>query len=418
MINSYRIKSFSWHITDQLLVVGIPRLVIFPYLASVIGTTEFGLFVLALTTIQMVGLSPSNGFQGWILRELENYPDETWDGLAGWASVWSMAVALPFVAGALLAPHWAGMAFEEGNVGHVILAMGPYLFAINAFETGLSRLRVRRKLSSLAGWHGFEFGCILLGLILLSDGTAVGAAWGFSLGGSLAAVFLFAGHLPQMVKIPSSLRGTARHQAISIWWPMSLSAILGLTATSIDRLLVGVWLSAADVAVYYAAASLASLAGMPFGMLGGWFTTMLGQTSGGIQRVMVEWRRGMPLLVGAIVALTGVLGLLGEVILGSLYPEMAIGALAIWWILVIGSGVRAGFLLVRPIVVKFASPKVLPAISSLSLLLKVMMLVMLIPNYAVTGAAYATLFTSIVVLAIWWLVMAQTLRTLFAKAAY
>ena len=126
----------------------------------------------------------------------------------------------------------------------------------------------------------------------------------------------------------------------------------------------------------------------------------------------------MPLLVGAIVALTGVLGLLGEVILGSLYPEMAIGALAIWWILVIGSGVRAGFLLVRPIVVKFASPKVLPAISSLSLLLKVMMLVMLIPNYAVTGAAYATLFTSIVVLAIWWLVMAQTLRALSAKAAY
>lgn len=69
-------KYFTWTILDQFCVLGLTRLLLFPLLAYFLGNEYFGVFVLAMGFINMVGRSPSIGFETFILRESVKYSSE------------------------------------------------------------------------------------------------------------------------------------------------------------------------------------------------------------------------------------------------------------------------------------------------------------------------------------------------------
>ena len=72
--NTSRLTRFAgylyWSVADQVVMLGIPRLILFPILAALLGVDAFGSFVIALGIIQLVGLAPSNGLVGYVIRDL------------------------------------------------------------------------------------------------------------------------------------------------------------------------------------------------------------------------------------------------------------------------------------------------------------------------------------------------------------
>ena len=410
LITAYRVKTFAWHGLDQLVVTGVPKLVLLPLLAALLGPAEFGAFVLALSVVQSVGLSPSNGFQGWILRSLEEYPEELWEGLTTRAALWGLIAALPFALGAFTAPLWTDRVFTASGVGPVLVALAPFLIATNCLETALAQQRVRRRFESLVRWHSLHLAAVLLGAVVLWDGSSSSGAWGVSVGSSLAALFMIVLLGSRARAVPRDVVRRARTQAVSVWWPLSLASLLTFSAYSIDRVVVGIWLDADSVAVYFAAASLSSLAVAPFSMMAGWGLTMLGRVGNEVERVKKEWRRATPLVLVAISTLVLVLVLIGPYILRFFYPSLATEAIGIWWVLVVASGARATYVLIRPMVVKFANPKVLPALTAASVIIKVGALVLLVPRLGLLGAAAATLGASVVLTVMWWTVAYRALE--------
>lgn len=408
LITAYRVKTFAWHGFDQLVVNGIPKLVLLPLLAALLGPAEFGVFVLALSVVQSVGLSPSNGFQGWILRSLEDYPREVWEALTGKAAKWAVLASLPFTVALLLSPWWAGRIFEAPTVALVLMGMAPYILSINYIETTLSTKRVTRSFPVLVRWHSLHLLAIVAAVILFWDGSPARIAWGVSVGSLAFALGALGGNSTQVPRLPGRLVRSARKQALSVWWPMSLSALLGLSAFSIDRVLVGVWLSAELVATYFAAASLASLVSVPFGLIAGWLLTMLGRIGEDFERIRRKWQMAFPLLVLAIGGLAVLAVFAGPSLLGLFYPELAADSLEVWAVLVLSAAARSAYVVIRPFVVKLADPRVLPTLTFLSLITKVSALIILVPLFGLVGAAYGTLLASIIVSAAWWISLSVT----------
>lgn len=404
LVTAYRVKTFAWHGLDQLVVTGVPKLILLPLLAALVGPAEFGVFVLALSVVQSIGLSPSNGFQGWILRSLEEYPQKLWDELAARAALWGFVAALPFAVGALSAPLWADKVFAASGVAPVLVAFAPFLIATNCLETALARERVRRRFGSLVRWHSFHLVGVLLGVILSWDGSPDRVAWGVSMGSSLTALIMVALLARRARPVPPAVAEQARIQALTVWWPLSLAALLSLSAYSVDRVVVGIWLDADAVAVYFAAASLASLAVVPFSMMAGWGLTMLGRVGNEMDRVKSDWKRVTPLALAAISTIVLALVFTGSHILHFFYPSLATEAIEIWWVLVVAAGARAAYVIIRPMVIKFANPRILPLLTLASISIKVAALIILVPHFGLLGAAVATLGASVVLTLMWWAV--------------
>ena len=65
-----------WVFAEQAAFLALPRLVLFPLAAYLVGKEDFGVFSTALSVTLLLGIQPQNGLGTGLLRHLSDYSEE------------------------------------------------------------------------------------------------------------------------------------------------------------------------------------------------------------------------------------------------------------------------------------------------------------------------------------------------------
>jgi O-antigen/teichoic acid export membrane protein len=237
-------------------------------LARLMGTFEYGIFVLVWTAMVIAGNISCLGFQVSVIRFVPQYR-ETGD-LARLRGMISSSRWLVFAASTTLA--LIGVAVLELAQDRVeAYYLAPFLFglvllpmiALSDYITGLSRAQGWALLSLLPIYIirpllilAFVMGGIAIG----AEATAVNA-----LIASIVATYVstLGALLALQAKTPDDLRSGPKVYDLRHWVTVSLPIFLVegfyFTMTNADVLMIGIWLPPDQVAIYFAAVKILAL---------------------------------------------------------------------------------------------------------------------------------------------------------------
>lgn len=394
-------RYFTWTVADQFISLGVPRLVLFPILATMMTDAAFGSFVIVLGAIQMVGLSPSNGLIGFIIRDFVKTSEDEQAILTRTTIVLSFVVMVPIgLAYVLGANAIAGLYGENAIVARMLPIMALFLLLTNLVETSLAGQRVRRKFGRMALVHGAQSGLLFLAIPLYGVWQEAGIATAYLVAGA-GALLVSAGLERRAIFQRPIFRPSVARAAFAVWPAFSLAAVISLSAGYLDRMLLGYWWSPADVKPFFAAVSMASLIAIPGTLLANLVLSLLGglRDAGQLnRRFHILYALGV---CGASVVVLLVGLLLGRPLLDTFYPSAADDAMKIWHYAMAGFAVFNIGTLLRPFVSKFLSPKILPIIATISFLARLIPLILLIPSKGAIGAAQGLLIGWSVTASLW-----------------
>ncbi|MDO8628946.1 MAG: oligosaccharide flippase family protein, partial [Phycisphaerales bacterium] len=270
----------SWSAADQVVMLGLPRLVLFPILAALIGQDAFGSFVIALGLIQLVGLAPSNGLVGYVIRDLIHEDDRNQAVLLRTTLILSAAVVLPFTLVFIFAARSiTGLYDDNPSVFTLLPLLGVFLLLTNIVETSLSAYRVRRAFSRMTLVHAVQTAALFLAIPLYYAGGIGGVGLAHIIASSAALVVVLILERKTLLAAPFFASRFAR-AAMRVWPAFSLSALIALSAGYLDRLLLGYWWSPAAVAPFFAAVSTASMIAIPATVVSNTTLSILGRMRG------------------------------------------------------------------------------------------------------------------------------------------
>lgn len=393
----------SWSVIDQFVYWGVPRLVLFPILAALLGGSAFGSFIIALSFIQMVGAAPSVGLSGYILRDAAKYEDRHRQILMRSTVVFSFVAILPFSLFFVLGAKRIAAAYHESHLAPMLAILGIYLLLLNLTQTALTLYRMRRAFSSMALIHSVQ--TILLFLAVpgywITGESGVALAYVLAAAGALVVLLFRERHT--FFARPFVSRVFIRH-ALRVWLPLSASALIVLSASYLDRLALGYWFSGEEVAIFFVAASTANIFIIPGTLLSGLTLSMLGSVETR-QRFSPKFYRLYAVGNCLFAVLTFVVGILsGNLILRVLYPSLMERALPLWNYAVGSCALMSIMVGCRPFVIKFLSPRVVPLLALGGFLGRVIPIFLLVPTGGRIGAVQAMLVGSIVAATLWFAV--------------
>ncbi len=394
-------RYLSWTVADQIIGLGVPRLVLFPILGAWLGKDAFGAFGIALSLTQMIGLSPSNGLMGYLIRDYSRESEARQALMVRTTLVLTALVVLPFtlffVFGAGLISH----AYDNHpTLIRLLPFLGLHLLFTNVGETALTVYRIRRAFGFVALIHAVQALLLFLALPLFYVQGDSSVATAYLIAGAAALAVQLRMDRASLLTRPFYAPRFAQ-AALRVWPAFSLSALISLSAGYLDRLLLGYWWSAADVAPFFAAVSTASMAAVPATLVSNLILSLLGKVRGD-QGLSRGFHRRYFLGACASSVVVYVVGsLLGKPLLGILYPTYIDDALPLWNYAVGGFAVINLSQLFRPFVSKFLSPAILPMLSGASLTGRLIPLLLLVPSSGRLGAAQALLIGSTVTGLLW-----------------
>ncbi len=417
--NTSRLTRFAgylcWSVADQVVMLGIPRLILFPILAALLGVDAFGSFVIALGIIQLVGLAPSNGLVGYVIRDLirEDAPRQAL--LLRTTLILTAAAVLPFTLFFLFAARAiASLYGHNPTLEKLLPALAVFLLLTNLVETALSAYCVRRAFALMTLVHAVQTAVLFLAVPLYyAIGVGgVGLAHVLATAAALAVVLI----LERRTFLASPVYASRfARAAMRVWPAFSLSSLIALSAGYLDRLLLGYWWSPADVAPFFAAVSTASMIAIPASVVANLTFSILGRvrgTSGFDRRFYTFYALGA-LVASILVFLIG--AAVGGLLLRFFYRDFADAAVPLWNLALGGFALFNVSILLRPFVSKFLSPAALPLLSLASLIARLVPLVLFVPQGGALGAARALFIGGLVTAVLW---TALYLRSfVFSRAA-
>ena len=387
----------SWTAADHILRLGLTRIVCFPLIARYLGEKEFGAFVVALSIAMIIGGSIAVGLSNFILREVSRLDHKSAD------RVKRSCVALSFLvtscAFALLGLLWwlFGIKDETGNTQFWMLVFAAHYVILNPSETALALARLDRNFRKMVLAHLAGAMALLLCVLLFPYLSRWAIVMGIMLW-ALIPLLLSRGLIPGdggWLDLDQS------KQIIVTSSFFTLSSLIQLASTSMDRLLLAIWWPPEDVASFFAAASLGMLLGTPGLILSQLVLSLLGKATE-LSRFSSRFLLGYLVANLCLACSLYLIGRpIGKFALELLYPTQAPTALALWDYSV---GAAAGTIMVsmlRPFIVKFSPPSYMPILSSAGLLAKVPLLLVLVPSGGMVGAAKALLYGSLIMSLIW-----------------
>lgn len=394
-------KYFSWTVVDQFINLGIPRLILFPILASMMTDDAFGSFVITLGAIQMIGLAPSNGLIGYIIRDYITQSDDRKALLTRTTLMLSLAIMIPTSLMYILgAKSIAG--FYGGNtiVMQLLPMMAIFLLLTNVVETLQATYRVHRKFKRISLVHGLQTALLFLAIPLYYQWQMRGIAVAYIIAG--VGALMFVGFLERrtIFQRPMFSRSFAK-SAMKVWPAFSIAAMISLSAGYLDRMLLGYWWSPADVKPFFAAVSMASLVAIPGTLLAGLIFSLLGSVkqAGHLNRKFYVYYVLGVCASSVVVLLIG--WFVGRWLLELFYPDVADVSMTLWYAIMAGFAIFNVGTLFRPFVSKFLSPKILPVISIISFVARITPLVILIPTQGAMGAAQGLLIGMSITSCMW-----------------
>lgn len=285
-------------------------------------------------------------------------------------------------------------------LAQILPVLGIYFIFFNTIETILARYRVLRQFHKIVLVH---FSCTLFlftafPLYFIGGFQLIAYAWLIGIGVAIIVVFFL--QYRDLFARPFFSSSFAR-QALTVWWPFSLSAFLTFSEGKIDQVLLGYWWPPETVAGFYATVSLALSFTIPIGFTAHFILSLLGAKKekdfwDKKQYIFYAWGS---VLVCFVLCIIGIF--IGKPLLRIFYPGLFEQAFQLWFWVV--SGVTIGSLkaILRPFITKFVSPGVILLLTITSITVKATFVLLLIPQYGAWGASVSVFITSIITSILW-----------------
>jgi O-antigen/teichoic acid export membrane protein len=397
----------AWMVGDQAVFVGVPRLVLYPILAHILGIEAFGTFVLALGLINMIGNSPCNGLGGYTLRDAANNDTVGQQAILRTTILLAAVGALPFCLFFMVCHDYIARFYEQPLLSAFLPGLGIFLLFLNLVHTALAMSRVHRDFKRVMLTHTVFLGGMLLAVPAALAFGARSVSLAYALSGAITFTWILLHNKQAFFRRPF-FSTTHAKAACRVWFPFSLSAFIALSAGHLDRVLLGVWWPGSEVAAFFAAAGTAYIFLMPGNLVSNLVQSLLGRV-----RSSRHFRRSFYAGYASFVCLFAVslfaiVTLLGKPILHLLYANLAEAAAPLWDYAVGAIAALTVQVGLRPFVTKFLSLRLIPILSLAGLVARFVPLVLLVPTQGRVGAVQALLIGSVLSSSLWCVVYVRS----------
>ena len=380
---------FFWYATGFGLHLALPQLVLFPLCLHFMGAEACGKFIYAVGIVSMVGLAPTKGLTDTFLRNIAGVAEERRELFLHTTFMLATCLVGSILFLAILTCLFIN--FFSQRAGDVVLWTAIIALAFgaqNMIDVGIVDLRFKRQFKAAAFWQsiGSALACLALPALFLIGNW--GVPMGFSTGHVLAFVLLLAVRGRNFVGRPYFDKVMAKRISTT-WLVLSVSVLFLLSSHYIHRTILGLYGSYEMVSTFFAASAALTICVMPISILGLFGIPILSAYDS-IERFSPRFCMLYSLAaVGAAVSSYVFVVLIARLPLYLLYPLVADGAAGLVPIMGIGISMAVLVYAVRPFIIKFASSRTLLLIGIVSLISHCGMAMVLIPKWAVTGAAWA-----------------------------
>lgn len=167
-----------WAGCETLISGGVPKLVIFPLAAYILGKEQFGIFLYALGLVMIVGYAPAAELWTGLIRNTVNFAGESKECLISTSVKMLRTVMLAIVSIYLLvvvALYYIGLI--DSRVAWCMVLLLLLLYSWNLFEIQMIRYRVERRFAFRTGWYALLVGF----MFLIVPGAILGGVFGVAI---------------------------------------------------------------------------------------------------------------------------------------------------------------------------------------------------------------------------------------------
>ncbi len=412
---SRKVSYLFWTFVEQTALMALPRLVLWPIAAYMVGKESFGIFVFAFAIASILGLQPGNGLATGLLRHLSDYEEPQQRQFSGIALRLCHKAMVVIVGIGMLVFSILGAAdLISRPVVYCLIPLILSLYAENQTHLLLTECRFHRQFKQRAIWFTVRSIVNIIGGVAGAKVAGLmGLVWGFSIGNMIVYAIL-------RVQYQEWFRGSydAKMAGIlkKVWLQITIAGIIAIAGPYLNRIILGSIHGFNDTADLVAATSVTFIFLAPITGVSGLLLSIISRYSS-IKDLSRQSKIQLfcVFILGAVVCPAG-LRLFASRIMNTLYPnfgEASVQLLNILiWMLISETVVN----LCRPFVMKFGSVRLVPIINGASLVATLVPAFCLIPVYGTVGAAWAIVVGSIVTGGLWliattWVYFRSTKKT-------
>jgi O-antigen/teichoic acid export membrane protein len=376
-----------WSVLEQAASSGLPRLVLFPIAAYILGKNEFGLFATALSCALIVGVQPANGLATGLLRDLPFYQNQEQSQFVYTAVkmshkflMYSLFFAIVVVVGVYIT------GYIDWKTYFCLTFFGISLYAENQFMLILTPLRYKRQFRERSIWFVVCSVCVtVLGVIGCYLGGVAGLAIGMMTGNFIVYGAAYRKYLTPGVVFNPAQAKTLR----SVWVHMTIAGVLVTAGPHLNRIVLRFFSDNESVADLFATTAIAYVFTAPISNLSGLLLSMISKYKSLTEISRNSYRMIWGLMIGGAVLGTVFFGLAAPILLKLLFPRFGGRATALFSILIWMIPANVAISFVRPLLTKFADVVWIPRINFIVLAITLILMFGLIPHWGLIGAAWS-----------------------------
>jgi O-antigen/teichoic acid export membrane protein len=374
-----------WVALEVVVIVGLPRLVIFPVTAYLLGKEQFGLFIFSFGIVMMLGNALSGGLVTGVIRNIAKFDGPARDCLIGTSVrlcriAMRVVICIGMVALAIAGYFW----HTDPKIIWCLIPLLLFLYPWNLFDLQMARYRVERRFALRTAWYSLLGTLLVIAIPAAIWGGAVGMAWGYMLGCVITQIILSWKQKILFKKPAYDVNIVALLKPI--WVHMSIASVLAFSGRYIYRLILGISHSFSSVAILFAATNIINLCMAPMTILSLLLLSMLG----GFAHLRDVGRRQRYTVLGATVLI--VVGAILIVLLGGtfllsvMFPKFSDESARILRLIIMIIPCASIVHFSRPFVVKFGPIKFIPVLNFITLTVHLLPAILLIPRLGIKGA--------------------------------
>jgi len=380
------------------------RIAIIIYAARVLGAAGWGTFSYLTSLAAVFTIFSDIGISTVLVREVSKFPEKE---AKYFSTTFALKLALTFVSFVVLVfitPLFTGIPISK----FLFVAIG-FLFIFDSFRRfGTSLFRAREKMEKEALINILtQFVIVVGGFVALSitktpESLAVAYALGAGIGLLIASYFL----KDNIRQLFSGFDKTLVRSIIKAAWPLSLAAIFGMLLVNIDTVMVG-WFKSAEHVGFYSAAQkpIALLYILPTLIVGGFFPALARFA----KKNNKEFRRIFEKALGLIVAIAFPLSigimLTSSEIVSLVYGDAYAAAAAPLKILALTLLTAFPISIIIHGAFAYNKQSSLVPLWAAGAVLNIVLNLILIPKNGISGAAWASLATQLIINTLIWIKM-------------
>jgi len=390
------------------------RVILIIYAARLLGAAGWGTFSYLTSLAAVFTIFSDIGISAVLVREVSKSPKSE---AKYFSTTFAIKIALSIISFVLLVfvtPFFTGIPISK-----LLLGLIGLLFIFDSLRRfGTSLFRAKEKMEKEALVNIITQSIIVVGgfiaLSLASTPESLAMAYAFGAGiGLLVAIYFLRENIK---KLASAFDKELVKPIIKAAWPLSLAAIFGMLLVNIDTVMVG-WFRGAEHVGFYSAAQkpIALLYILPSLIVGGFFPALARFAGKKTKDFQIIFEKALtmiitiafPVAIGLILTSNQIISF----VYGSEYlaagPPLRILALTILTAFPVGIIIHAFF-------AHNKQSKLVPLWGA-GAVLNIVLNLFLIPKQGITGAAWASLLTQLIINSLIWFKMKKVSPFSIAK---